>query len=56
MLSLAARRAEIDELKRELVRVLEQPLPGASHAARETLISCSQVRQSCNFSSSLDDN
>jgi len=43
---IGSKKSEIDELKRELVRVLEQPLPGASHAARETLISCSQVRQS----------
>ena len=33
-----------DELKLEIITVLEQPLPSDSHVARETLISCSQVR------------
>lgn len=34
---------ECDELKREIITVLEQPLPSESHVARETLISCSQA-------------
>lgn len=37
-------KRESDELKQEIITVLEQPLPSDSHVARETLISCSQVR------------
>ena len=37
-------KRESDELKLEIITVLEQPLPSDSHVARETLISCSQVR------------
>lgn len=46
---VGGKQSQIDELKCELVTVLQQPLPVDSHAARETLISCSQVRQSLYF-------
>lgn len=49
-------KRESDQLKHEIITVLEQPLPSDSHVARETLISCSQVSLSlCLVSHSFHD-